>query len=63
MEAKTSVGLVIGHAYGITAVRKVNLKGTSLLVFLKRYFIFKMYEFTLLIVLKCTGEEKAKQSI
>ena len=35
MEARTAVGLVKGHAYGITAIRKVNLKDTRLLGFLR----------------------------
>jgi len=35
MEARTAVGLVKGHAYSITAIRKVNLKDTRLLGFLR----------------------------
>lgn len=35
MEVRTSVGLIKGHAYGITAIRKVNLKDTRLFAFLR----------------------------
>jgi len=35
METRTSVGLVKGHAYGITAIRRVNLKDTRLFAFLR----------------------------
>ncbi|XP_065580677.1 calpain-5-like isoform X2 [Artemia franciscana] len=35
MEARTDVGLVKGHAYGITAIRKVFLKDTRLFAFLR----------------------------
>ncbi|XP_013401269.1 calpain-5 isoform X3 [Lingula anatina] len=36
MEAKTDTGLVKGHAYGITAVKKVPLEGTGLFNFFKK---------------------------
>ena len=35
MEKKTDLGLVKGHAYGITAVRKVPIGGTSLVSLFK----------------------------
>lgn len=35
MEQRTDLGLVKGHAYGITAVRKVPLGGTNLVTFFK----------------------------
>ncbi len=35
MEQRTDLGLVIGHAYGITAVRKVPIGGTGLVSFFK----------------------------
>ena len=31
MEARTDTGLVKGHAYGITAVKRVPLEGTGIL--------------------------------
>jgi hypothetical protein len=30
MEAKTEIGLVVGHAYGLTAARTVHIKGTGI---------------------------------
>ncbi len=35
METRTAVGLIKGHAYGITAIRRVNLKDTRLFAFLR----------------------------
>ncbi|ESO02773.1 hypothetical protein HELRODRAFT_112487 [Helobdella robusta] len=36
MEKATDTGLVMGHAYSITAIKKVGMKGTGLFSFLKR---------------------------
>ncbi|KAK6195804.1 hypothetical protein SNE40_001159 [Patella caerulea] len=36
METKLSIGLVRGHAYSITAVQKIHLKGTGLFQFFNR---------------------------
>ncbi len=35
MEKRTDLGLVKGHAYGITAVKKVSIGGTGLTSFFK----------------------------
>lgn len=36
MEKPTEMGLVIGHAYSVTAVKRIYLKGTGLLSFMNR---------------------------
>ena len=35
MEARTAVGLIKGHAYSITAIRKVKMKDARFLSFLR----------------------------
>ena len=30
METETEIGLIIGHAYGLTAVKTVHIKGTGI---------------------------------
>ena len=38
MEERTDLGLVKGHAYGVTAVKKVSIGGTGLASFF-RFFV------------------------
>ena len=35
MEERTDLGLVKGHAYGVTAVKKVSVGGTGLAAFFR----------------------------
>jgi hypothetical protein len=58
MEQRTDLGLVKGHAYGITAVKKVAIGGTGLTAFFK-YICDVKSPFLQLIIFCFTGEKRS----